>query len=128
MVKRAIEYPGDFPLSMGVLHNEKYHLELSGLIGINLSTGALAEGIENQTRQAIENIKNTLDKVGWDLSNVIKVRIYLSSMENYKKMNETYEEYFTENYPSRVAFAVKELPAGALIELECTASGDKVSS
>jgi 2-iminobutanoate/2-iminopropanoate deaminase len=48
-------------------------------------------------------------------------------MLNYQKMNEIYQNYFKPPYPARLALAVKELPAGALIEIECTAAGDAVN-
>lgn len=125
-MKKIIEYPGKFPLSKAVLHDNKYTMEISGLIGIDFETGKLAEGIEGQTKQTIENIKKTLEEVGWNLSNVIKTRIYLSDMGDYGKMNEIYEGYFTKDFPARAALAVKGLPAGALIEIECVACGEKV--
>jgi len=89
MVKKIIDYPGSFPLSKAILHNHKYVMELSGLIGIDFKTGKLAEGIENQTIKILENIKKSLEEVGWNLNNVIKTRVYLSDMKDYDKMNET---------------------------------------
>ena len=62
----------------------------------------------------------------FNLSNIIKATIYLSDMNNYAKMNEIYGKHFIKDYPTRAAVAVKELPRKALIEIECTASGDKV--
>ncbi|HTY44252.1 MAG TPA: RidA family protein [Patescibacteria group bacterium] len=88
MTKTFIKNNGAFPLSKAVLHDEKYTMELSGQIGMNSETGKLAEGIEKQTIQTLENINNILNSVKWNLSNIIKVRIYLSDMENYAKMNE----------------------------------------
>src|SRR3989344_5231465 len=126
MVKKVIANPGPFPISKAVLHNHKYTLEVSGQIGTDTKTGELVEGIENQTAKTLEIIKNILQEEGWKLSNVDKARVYLSDMKNYEKMNETYKKYFTAEYPARVALAVKELPRKALVEIECTASGDKI--
>lgn len=124
-MKKIIKSKSSFPLSNAILHNNKYILEISGQIGVN-PNGELAEGIENQTSQVLDNIKSILEEIGWDLTNVTKAIIYLSDMKDYAKMNETYAKYFTKDYPTRVALAVKELPRNALIEIECTASGDKI--
>ena len=125
-MKNIIQNVGPFPLSKAILHDEKYILEISGQIGVEEQTGKLTEGIENQTTQVLENIKKILVGVGWDLTNVIKTTVYLSDMNDYVKMNEIYGKYFQENYPTRTAMAVKELPRGALIEIQCTASGNDV--
>jgi 2-iminobutanoate/2-iminopropanoate deaminase len=122
MTKKLIPYPGDFPLSKAIIHNNKLTMEISGFIGINLETGKLAEGIEEQTSQALENIKETLEDEKWDLSDIIKIKIYLTNMEDYAKVNKIYKKYFLKNYPTRAVVEVNALPANALIEIECTAS------
>ena len=126
MIKRFIKSKGSFPLSNAILHDSKYILEISGQIGMDAKTGELVEGIENQTVKTLDNIKQILEEIGWNLSNIIKATIYLSDMNNYAKMNEIYGKHFIKDYPTRAAVAVKELPRKALIEIECTASGDKV--
>lgn len=127
MIKKRVAYLGNFPLSKAILHDNKYPLELSGLIGIDPDTGKLAEGIENQTTKIPDSLKETLNEVGWSLDNIIKTRVYLAEMKDYEKMNKIYKKYFTKDYPTRIALAVKELPANASVEMECTASGDMVS-
>lgn len=126
MSKKIIKHSGPFPISNAVLTNNKYLMEISGQIGVNSETGEMSDDIEEQTIQTIENIKNILKEVGWDLSHVIKTRVYLSDMENYVKMNKIYGEHFTKDYPARVAMAVKELPRKALVEIEAIASGDEI--
>ena len=126
MVKRIIKSNTTFPISNAILHNQEYTLEIAGQIGINPITGELFEDIDDQTTQIFENIKGILKEIDWDLSNIIKVVIYLSDMKDYAKLNEIYSKFFTKDYPTRVAIAVKSLPRNALIEIECTASGDKV--
>ena len=125
MAKKFIKSKSGFPISNAILHDDKYILEISGQIGVD-STGNLMEGIEKQTSQILNNIKTILKEVGWDLTNLVKVNIYLSDMGDYSKMNEVYGKFFIKDYPTRVALAVKELPKKALIEIECTASGDKI--
>ena len=128
MVKKIIKHSGSFPISNAVLQSDIYLMEISGQIGVDTKTGDLVEGIEAQTAKTLDNIKNILEQVGWSLSNIIKTRVYLSDMENYSKMNKVYGEYFKSDYPARVAMAVKELPKSALVEIEATASSDKIKS
>ncbi len=126
MVKKIIHAPKNLPFSKAVVNNQKYTMEISGQIGLNPKTGKLEEGIEEQTKMALENVKEILQNVGWGFENLIKVRIFLIDMKDYSVVNEIYSKYFENDYPARVALAVKELPLGALIELDCTACGDKI--
>ncbi|MBS1266315.1 MAG: 2-iminobutanoate/2-iminopropanoate deaminase [Candidatus Woesearchaeota archaeon] len=111
---------GDFPFSKAVIC--KNQVELSGQIG--LKHGKLVEGIQAQTKQAMENVIEILKQAGLEIKNLTKVRIYLTDMSNYSIVNKIYAEYFEDKYPARVAIGVKELPLGALIELDCSASGN----
>jgi len=101
-------------------------MEVAGQIGLDSRTGKLVEGIEQQTKQTLENIKNILSESGWTCKDVIKVRIYLTNMKDYDKVNKIYITYFSKDPPARVALAVKALPFGALIEIECSAARNKV--
>ncbi len=94
---------------------------LAGQIGINPSTGELVEGIENQTKQVMENIKAVLAALNMDFSNVVKTTIFLANMGDFSKVNEIYSSYLTPPYPARSTVAVKELPKGALVEIEVIA-------
>ncbi len=124
MAKKFIKNSGSLPFSKAVLSDAKHIMEISGQVGIDSTTGKLAEGIEKQTIFALENIKKILEEVNWSLDNLIKMRIYLVDIKDYSKMNEVYSKYFKENYPARVALAVKGLPLNASIEIEGTASGN----
>ncbi len=114
------------PYSQAVLFTAKYVMEISGQIGVNPSSGKLVEGINAQTEQIFENLKAILSEAGFTLKNVVKVRVFLADIKDYSQVNQIYSKYFTEEYPARVALAVKDLPIGALIEIECTAIGDKI--
>lgn len=95
----------------------------SGQIPINPATGNFVEGgITEQTTQAITNAQNILKEAGTDLSHVIKTTVYLADMSDFAAMNEVYAKFFTEPYPARSAVAVKELPKGALVEVEVLAT------
>ncbi|NTV23140.1 MAG: RidA family protein [Nanoarchaeota archaeon] len=114
------------PYSKGVLHDNKYTLEVSGHVGFDPATGKLAQGIEQQTEKTLDAIKKVLAEVGWGFENITKVRIYLLDMKDYSVVNQIYARYFNGEFPSRVAVAVKQLPMDALIEIECTATGSSV--
>ena len=91
----------------------------SGQLPINPETGEFAEGgIKEQTRQSIMNAKAILEEAGLGLSNVVKTTVLLSEIADFGAMNEVYASFFSEPYPARSAFAVKDLPKGALVEIE----------
>lgn len=94
----------------------------SGQLPIDPTTNAFAEGgVKEQTRQSLTNARNVLTSAGVDLSHVVKTTVFLSDMNNFAAMNEVYAEFFQQPYPARSAFAVKDLPKGALVEVECIA-------
>ena len=97
-------------------------LFISGQIPINPQTGKIIEGdISVQTDQVLKNIEAILDVSGYKFSDVVKSTCMLSDISNFKAMNEVYGRYYSENQPARSAFAVKDLPLGALIEIETIA-------
>jgi 2-iminobutanoate/2-iminopropanoate deaminase len=97
-------------------------LYVSGQIAIDPKTGKLVDGdITVQTKQVMKNIEAILQAAGYSFAEVIKSTCLLSSMADFKAMNEVYGQYYFENQPARAAFAVKELPLGALVEIETIA-------
>ena len=94
---------------------------VSGQLPINAESGEMPREIKDQTRQSIENIKAILEEDGASLDNVVKSTVYLADMALFGDMNEVYAEYFKKVYPARAAFAVKELPKKALVEIEVVA-------
>ena len=98
-------------------------LFVSGQIPIDPATGVFAgEDITIQTRQSLTNVKAILEEAGYSLSDVVKATVLLSDMADFAAMNAVYAEFFTENCPARAAFAVKELPRGAKVEIEVIAA------
>lgn len=94
----------------------------SGQIPIDPATDNFVEGgIKEQTRQSLTNVQNVLKEAGIDLSHVVKTTVFLSDMGNFAEMNEVYAEFFVQPFPARSAVAVKTLPKGALVEIECIA-------
>lgn len=94
----------------------------SGQIPIDPATGEFVEGgIEEQTRQALTNASQIMAEAGIDLSHVIKTTVYLADMSDFSAMNKVYATFFKPPFPARSAVAVKALPKGALVEVECIA-------
>ena len=96
---------------------------VSGQIPIDPATGAFAgEDITTQTRQSLTNVKAILEEAGYALSDVVKATVLLADMGDFAAMNAVYAEFFTSDCPARAAFAVKELPRGAKVEIEVIAA------
>ena len=96
---------------------------VSGQLPIDPATGAFPEGgVAQQTRQSILNAQAILKEAGLELSNVVKTTVFLADMRDFGAMNEVYGQFFTQPFPARSAVAVKTLPKGALVEIECIAS------
>lgn len=96
---------------------------VSGQLPINPETGAFPEGgIKEQTRQSLNNAKAILESHGLGLQNVVKTTVLLAEIADFGAMNEVYAEMFSAPFPARSAFAVKDLPKGALVEIECIAA------
>lgn len=94
----------------------------SGQVPIDPATDQFVPGgIKEQTRQALTNARNILAEAGIDLAHVVKTTVFLSDMDNFAAMNEVYAQFFEQPYPARSAVAVKTLPKGALVEVECIA-------
>src|SRR2546421_157498 len=81
----------------------------SGQIGIEPTTGELAIGIEEQTKQVIKNLQAVLAAAGSDLNHIVKTTIFLASMNDYLKVNEIYGSFFADHKPARSTFAVNAL-------------------
>ena len=97
-------------------------LYISGQIPIDPAVGKIVEGgITEQTLQVMKNIEAILKEAGYGFENVVKSTCLLSTMDNFKAMNEVYGSYYKENPPARAAFAVRELPLGVLVEIETVA-------
>jgi 2-iminobutanoate/2-iminopropanoate deaminase len=97
-------------------------LYISGQIPINPDTGKIIEGgIKEQTERVMKNIAAILEAADFTFDEVVKSTCLLINMSNFAEMNEVYGKFYSKNPPARAAFAVKELPLGALIEIETIA-------
>ena len=93
----------------------------SGQIGTDPKTGNLADRIENQIKQVLNNLKAVLKASGSDLNQVVKTTVYLKNMADYAVFNQIYGEYFKENKPARATIEVARLPKDCLIEIDAIA-------
>jgi len=96
---------------------------VSGQLPIDPATGSFPEGgVREQTIQSLLNAQAILKEAGLALGNVVKTTVFLADMSDFAAMNEVYASFFTAPYPARSAVAVKTLPKGALVEIECIAA------
>ena len=93
----------------------------SGQIGLNPETGELANGVEAQTIQAINNLKEVLEAAGSSLDGIVKTTVFVKNMSDFALVNKLYGMLIREPYPARSCVEVAALPAGALVEIEAMA-------
>ena len=94
----------------------------SGQLPIKPATGLFAEGgIKELTAQSLTNMKAILEAAGMSFDNVVKTTVFLADMADFADMNEVYAQFFAAPFPARSAVAVKTLPKGARVEIECIA-------
>jgi reactive intermediate/imine deaminase len=96
-------------------------LYLSGQIGTDASNRLVAGGIQAEGRQALNNIKATLERYGSSLDRVVKCTVFLADIRDYDAFNEIYASYFRARKPARSAMAASGLALGARVEVECIA-------
>ena len=94
----------------------------AGQVPLIPGTKNLVEGgIQEQTQQALENVKAVLQAAGTSLDKVVKATVFLKDMNDFAAMNEIYATFFTENPPARSAVEVARLPLDAMVEIEVIA-------
>jgi len=104
------------PYSQAVLAGNT--LFASGQIAINPSSGELIlSSIEEETEQVMQNMKAVLKEANMSFENIVKCSIFLSSMDNFSKVNEIYGNYFPSNPPARETVEVSCLPKNVNVEI-----------
>ena len=99
---------------------------ISGQLPVDPATGEFVEGgIKELTHRSLTNLQNILAEAGLTLSNVVKTTVFLADIADFAEMNEVYASFFQAPYPARAAMAVKTLPKGARVEIECIATRQK---
>ena len=107
------------PYSQGYLVDKT--LYISGQIPVNPANGEIPEGIAAQTAQSCKNVGAILKEANGSFANVVKTTCFLADIADFAAFNEVYAKYFT-GKPARSCFAVKDLPKGALCEIEAIAA------
>jgi 2-iminobutanoate/2-iminopropanoate deaminase len=99
-------------------------LYLSGQIGTSSPTASavVPGGIEAETKQTMENIKDVLERTGSSMDRVVKCTVMLADMREWDRMNVVYASYFPKNKPARSAIGANGLALGARVEIECWAT------
>lgn len=106
------------PYSQGFISGNTVYL--SGQIPVDPASGTMPEGISAQAAQSCKNVAALLEAAGTDFSHVIKTTCFLADMADFAAFNEVYAKFFASK-PARSCVAVKELPKGALCEIEAIA-------
>lgn len=96
-------------------------LYVSGQIPIDPATGEVVEGIENQTKQVLNNLKAILNEAGTDFSHVVKFTIFIKDMNDFGTVNDIYGSFLQKPYPARACVEVSRLPKDVLVEMEAIA-------
>ncbi len=108
------------PYSQGVWVDS--FLFVSGQLPIDPATGALVQSdISIQTRRVLNNLKAVVEAGDLHMPDIVKVTVYLMNMDDFNSMNEVYKEFFTVDFPARVAVQVARLPKNALVEIDAIA-------
>jgi 2-iminobutanoate/2-iminopropanoate deaminase len=101
----------------------------AGQTPIDPATGNLvAGGIEEQTRQCLQNLSAVLQAAGTSMSHVVKTTVFLLDMNEFQKMNAVYAEFFPANPPARSTVQAARLPKDARVEIEVIATAPQVVS
>ena len=93
----------------------------SGQLGLDPATGALAEGVQAQTHQALKNLQAVLAEAGLTLDNVVKTTVFVQDLGDFGTVNEIYAAFFGDHKPARSCIEVAALPKNGLIEIEAVA-------
>lgn len=94
----------------------------AGQIALSPQTGVLVEGgIEEQTRQVMQNLSHVLEAAGSSLSLVVKTTIFVTDMNDFAAVNKVYGSFFAGDPPARSTVQVAALPLGARVEIEAIA-------
>ncbi|MCF7821587.1 MAG: RidA family protein [Mariprofundaceae bacterium] len=110
------------PYSQAMMHDGM--LYTSGQIGLDPTAGTLVgEGVEAQARQVTKNLSAVLDAAGVSISDIVKVNIYLTDMDDFPLVNAIYADWLAEHRPARATVAVAALPLGAKVEMDLIARG-----
>ncbi len=108
------------PYSQAVSHGGL--LFISGQLGLDPASGALAEGVEAQTRRALQNLVAILAAAGLAPDRVLKATVYVTNMDDFALVNQLYAEVFRPPFPAREVVQAARLPKNGLVEISAIAA------
>ncbi len=95
----------------------------AGQLGIDPATGELmGDDVQVQADRALANLRAILEAAGSGLDRLVKVTVYLADIADWPAVNEVYAREVPQPFPARSAFAVRDLPKGARVEIEAVAT------
>jgi reactive intermediate/imine deaminase len=106
------------PYSQAILASGGSTVYLSGQIGLDPVSMEMVAGIDEQIHRVFQNLAAVAKASGGNLSDIVKLNVYLTDLGNFQKVNEIMASYFTTPYPARAAIGVAALPRGALVEMD----------
>lgn len=109
----------DLPFSHGFIGDNIVFT--SGQVGTDPTTGELAEGIEDQTRQTLKNVEAVLEAAGCSRKDVVKATVFLADVRDYNAMNKVYGSFFSKPYPARSCVEARLANPRILVEIEVVA-------
>jgi len=110
------------PYSQAVIDPKTGLIYSAGQIALDPVSGQVIQGdIQVQARQVLKNLNAILEAAGSNFHKVLKVTVFLKSMDDFSKVNEVYTEFFKGDFPARSAVEVARLPKDALVEMELIA-------
>lgn len=122
MTNKAVIHTDSAPAAIGTysqavkVNNTVY---LSGQIPLDPQTMELVEGdIKVHIRRVFDNLQAVCEASGGDLSDIVKLNIFLTDLGNFASVNEVMAEYFDQPFPARAAIGVNQLPKGAQVEMD----------
>ena len=122
MTNKAVIHTDSAPAAIGTysqavkVNNTVY---LSGQIPLDPQTMELVEGdIKVHIRRVFDNLQAVCEASGGDLSDIVKLNIFLTDLGNFASVNEVMAEYFNQPFPARAAIGVNQLPKGAQVEMD----------
>lgn len=95
---------------------------ISGQLGIDMSTGELADGVEAQAKCSMANLGAILKAAGATPADVVKTTVFIANMADFATVNKVYGDFFGGSFPARSCVEVGALPKGGLVEVECIAA------
>ena len=123
MTRQAIQTTGApsaiGPYSQGIRSGDLVFC--SGQLGLDPTTGELADGVEAQAERALRNLQAVLDAAGLSFADVVKTTVFLADITDFVKVNAVYGTFMMDPPPARSTFAVRALPKGGLVEIEAIA-------